>query len=120
MLAGAAATSSPYSGGASRAVVCDLWRCANAIFQKHSTGQVERIHLLERQGLLPRKVLAELYQYTRKTLVQVDDVLDAMVLYLLGLSSPQPLMAESIIDSFGLTVNYQMPTARLAGLDRSD
>jgi len=88
--------------------------------KKHSTGQVERIHLLERQGLLPRKVLAELYQYTRKTLVQVDDVLDAMVLYLLGLSSPQPLMAESIIDSFGLTVNYQMPTARLAGLDRSD
>ena len=88
--------------------------------KKHSTGQVERIHLLERQGLTPRKVLAELYQYTRKTLVQVDDVLDAMVLYLLGLSSPEPLMAESIIDSFGLTVNYQMPTARLAGLDRSD
>jgi len=83
-------------------------------------GQGERIKLLEHQGLMPREVLAEVYRHTRKALVQIDDVLDAMVLYLLGLSSPEPLMAESIIDSFGLTVNYQMPTARLAGLDRSD
>jgi hypothetical protein len=32
---------------------------------------------------------------------------------LLGLSSPKPLMPESVIDEFGLAVNYQMPTARL-------
>jgi predicted RNase H-like nuclease len=81
--------------------------------KKQAMGHNERIQLLEHQGLMPRKVLAELYQHTRKAVVQVDDVLDAMVLYLLGLSSPKPLMPESVIDEFGLAVNYQMPTARL-------
>ena len=81
--------------------------------KKQAMGQDERIQLLEHHGLMPRKVLAELYQHTRKAVVQVDDVLDAMVLYLLGLSSPKPLMPESVIDGLGLAVNYQMPTARL-------
>ena len=88
--------------------------------KKQAMGQGERIKLLEHQGLMPREVLAELYRHTRKALVQIDDVLDAMILYLLGLSSPKPLMPESVIDGFGLTVNYQMPTTGLAAPDRSD
>ena len=88
--------------------------------KKQALGQAERIALLERQGLKPSKVLAELYQHTRKAQVQVDDVLDAMVLYLLGLSSPEPLMSESVVDAFGLAVNYQMPTTSLGAPGRSD
>ena len=61
---------------------------------------------------MPRSVLSSLYERTRKSAVQIDDVLDAMVLYLLGLSKPEPLLSESVIDACGLAVNYQMPASR--------
>ena len=80
--------------------------------KKQAAGQDERIQLLERNGLMPRSVLSSLYERTRKSAVQIDDVLDAMVLYLLGLSKPEPLLSESVIDACGLAVNYQMPASR--------
>jgi|TARA_B110000495_G_C23033862_1_gene616678 predicted RNase H-like nuclease len=80
--------------------------------KKQAAGQDERIQLLERNGLMPRSVLSTLYERTRKSAVQIDDVLDAMVLYLLGLSKPEPLLSESVIDACGLAVNYQMPASR--------
>ncbi len=63
--------------------------------KKQALGQGERIKLLEHQGLKPQRSAGRVVPaYPESALVQVDDVLDAMVLYLLGLVEPRAAHAR--------------------------
>jgi predicted RNase H-like nuclease len=83
-------------------------------FRKQSVqGQQQRIKLLSRAGLPVMLLLEEVSRRYRRSQVAIDDILDAMVLFVLSRFDPVPLLDQTIVDEYGIPANMMVPATRL-------
>lgn len=54
-------------------------------------------------------VLDTVYQDYRKSDLQIDDVLNALVLFWVAKCGGQPITGDAVIDEFGIPVNLMVP-----------
>ena len=83
-------------------------------FKKQSLqGQRQRIDLLTRAGLPAIGLLEVASRRYRRSQVAIDDILDAMVLFVLDQFEPRALLDQAITDEYGICTNMMVPTAQL-------
>ena len=55
------------------------------------------------------RLLEEVSGRYRRSQVAIDDILDAMVLFVLGQFDPVPLLDQTVIDEYGISANMMIP-----------
>ena len=80
-----------------------------AASKKCAQGHQERIAVLKRCGIPAEAVLDTVYQDFRKSDLQIDDVLDALILFWVAKCGGQPITGDAVIDEFGIPVNLMVP-----------
>lgn len=79
--------------------------------KKCAQGQNERIAVLKRCGIPAEVVIQTVYQDFRKSDLQIDDVLDALVLFWVAKCGGQPITDDAVIDEFGIPANLLVPAS---------
>jgi len=84
------------------------------LLKKHSLlGQQQRINLLKRAGLPVTGLLEAITSRYRRSEVAIDDILDAMVLFVLDRFGPVPLLDQTLTDEYGIGTNMMIPAGPL-------
>ncbi len=88
--------------------------------KKREVGQLQRINVLKKCGIPADRVVEAVYQNYRKSDLQVDDVLDALVLFWVAKTGGQPIAADAVIDEFGIPANLLVPERSIMEYGSSD